>query len=246
MGSLAYRLSVQGLAAPAVPAPGVDGIVPPRSVPNDDVVRVEGPVSQWRNDDGFLLDHAPAQAVGGDQTVQQGDVPARGQGGSLVGDGLVAFLRVCFGIPVLDHGDGPALAPRHGPHQVVLLRSVVLDEAQFGLHPMDPVQALGIGGVDGFLHGPGPVPHPVSVSVLDDHRVVDGVVLPGTIPPQDDLPRLRTVQDVTHVVQALDQPVVPERLELASYVPHLRGSRDAHRKQPAEEQTGRHPASAWR
>ena len=154
----------------------------PRSIPQDDVVGVEGPVPQRRSDDGLLLHHAPAQSVRRDQPVEQGDIPAGRQGRPLVGDGLVALLGICLGVLVLDDGNGPALASRHRPHQVVLLRPLMLYETQIRLHPVDPVQTLGVGGVDGFLHCPGPVPHPVAVPVLDDHRVEDRLILPGTIP----------------------------------------------------------------
>ena len=206
---------------------------------------VEGRVPQGRNDDGILLDHAPAQTVRGDQPPQELDVLAGRQGPPLVGDGLVTLPGIRLGVSVLDDGDRPPNASRHGPDQVVVLRSLMLDQAQIGLHPVDSVQALGVGAVDGLLHHPGPVPHPVAVSILHDHRVVDGVVLPGTIPPQDDLSRLRAVEDVSDVLQAFDEPIVPQRLKLASQLAHLRGGREGDRRKQPEEDAGPEAISAW-
>ena len=161
-------------------------VLPDLRVPEGQVLGIEGAFGDHR----LIPDHFPMDAVG-----RLVDVESLLPQWTAPGDPLVPRFRGRVGVAVLEGDETMGADPVQ--YDVVLLRSLVLNNPQIGLGPIDPVPALGVTGhlrMGGFLgrYIPvrPPVVHAVEVAVLEDGVIGAGVAFPGLSRHQDHFLRL--------------------------------------------------------
>ena len=162
-------------------------------IPEGQVLRVEGAVG----DRGLVAGDAEADAVGRLEHVQ----PMR----LADDDALVARVLRAVGIGVLEDRRMGRIAANRGhalgrEDNVVLLRALELEQAQFRPPPMDAVVAFhiteepgvvgpGLGRLASVPIVPGVVVHAVQLAVLEHARVATGVSFPGGVGLEHDFLR---------------------------------------------------------